>query len=82
MKSSISRDEIKEEELVYPVLMQCVSDDEASGAIVLFCGPCEGVIVAVTEETPWDLGEYSEAWEDAGKTNVWQKFTGKLTLSN
>lgn len=82
MKSSISRDEIKEEELVYPVLMQCVSDDNAEGIVVLFSGLKDGVAVHSPESCPWDVGHYSEAWIPCDNRNEWQKFTGKITLSN
>ena len=79
MKSVIEGVESKEEELKFPVLMQCT--DEGCGALIVMfdCLTCGTVIICDTGE--FSVGSYHEDWASCRKDR-WKKFTGKITLSN
>ena len=60
----------------YPVLMYYRKND----MIVLFTGPQSGVVM--NDNDLYNAGYYSDNWGKCTNRDIWEKYSGKITLEN
>lgn len=80
MKSIIKSDVgDKQEEIVFPVLMECKVFKEK--LIVMFTNATDCVVVYSQHKTH-KAGDINKGWIGIVDTDTWKKFTGVIELSN
>ncbi len=77
MKSEIQKNKANtQEEEGFPLLMKSLYSD----LVILFLSKTKGVVIHSDEDYP--LGDYAEDWAEFDDVSEWQRFEGKVELSN
>jgi len=65
------------EPIFFPILMEHKNND----FVVLFTSSRKGIVID-SQISSYEIGHTSNFWHDAGNTQHWHPFQGKITLSN
>ena len=81
MKATLIPPTPAETEIVYPCLFRYVNNDKKD-LVILATDLNTGTVVLAHECSSYRLGQYRETWERFSNKKIWERFEGKVELSN